>query len=310
MHPMPANTDVPVSWDSTGALTFSRPNISALAQAAWDQNWNVAIRNKEVTVFTGGRFLHDWAQANFGLKEAGAIFTAIDGGKLQKAVQDGCPTGMLSPDITPWDSISPQFAFVNEFGKLRQQVQGAGNLSRFDYWLNMFRYHRALAQTRCSMGANNPDDVLKNWTEAYTSLLATVNTPGGLGMVVNMEVHPDWGPSVARAVGKPFPKEYLGAPRIIVTPVRSVAAKGESLTLKIIALDRQPVKSVTIKFRPLGGKWQNLSAVHIARGVFKAVLQPATEDFEYLVIAETATGTKLTWPATAPKMNQTVVVME
>ena len=286
------------------------PNISALAQAAWDQSWNTLSSTDKPRSLPVDDFYADWAQANFGLKEAGAIFTAIDGGKLQKAVQDGCPTGSLSPDKTPWDSLAPQFAFVNEFEKLRQQVQGAGNLSRFDYWLNMFKYHRALAQTRCSMGAKNPDDALKNWTEAYTCLLATVNTPGGLGMVVNMEVHPDWGPAVASAVGKPFAKEYLGDPRIIVTPVRSVAAKGEELTIKIIALDKQPVKSVTIKFRPLDGKWQDLPAVHITRAVFKAVLPSATEDFEYQVIAETSTGIKLNWPATAPEMNQTVVVME
>ena len=129
-------------------------------------------------------------------------------------------------------------------------------------------------------------------------------------MVVNMEVHPDWGPAVARAVGKPFPKEYLGDPRIIVTPVRSVASKGEALTLKIITLDKQPVKSVNIKFRPLGGKWQNLPAVHITRGVFKAVLQPVLTDFEYMVIAETVAGTKLIWPATSPEMNQSVIIME
>jgi hypothetical protein len=160
------------------------------------------------------------------------------------------------------------------------------------------------------MGANKPDDVLQNWTEAYTCLLETVNTPGGLGMVVNMEVHPDWGPAVARAAGKPFPKEYQGAPLIILTPVLSVVSMGEALTIKIIALDKQPVISVTVKFRSLGGKWQNFPAVHISRGAFKAVLQPAIEDFEYMVIAETATGTKLTWPATAPEMYQTVIVME
>jgi len=286
------------------------PNVSALAQAAWDQSWYVQSATKKPRSLPVDDFYADWAQANFGLKEAGAIFTAIDGGKLQKAVEDGCPTGTLSPDNTPWDSLSAQFEFVNKFGKLRPQVQGAGNLDRFDYWLNMFKYHRALAQTRCSMGAKNSDDVLKSWTEAYTCLLETVNTPGGLGMVANMEVHPGWGPAVARAAGKPFPKEYQGTPRIIVTTVRNVAANDEALTLKIIALDKQPVKSVTVKVRPLGGEWENIPAVHVTRAVFKAVLPPAAEDFEYHVFAETATGTKLTWPATAPEMNQTVIVME
>jgi hypothetical protein len=286
------------------------PNVSALAQASWDQSWNAQSAGKKSRSLQVDDFYSDWAQANFGLKEAGAIFTAIDGGNLSKAVQDGCPAGTLSPDNTPWDSLSSQFGFVNKFGDLRKQVHGAGNLSRFDYWLSMFRYHRALAQTRCAMGAKKPDEVMKRWMEAYTYLLETVNTCGGLGMVASMEVNPGWGPAVAKAVGKPLPKDYQGTPRIIVTPVRSVVGKGEMLTIKIIALDKLPVKRINIKVRPLGGKWQDIPAVNVTSTVFKAILQPASEDFEYQVIAETSSGTKLIWPATAPEMNQTVIIME
>ena len=286
------------------------PNVSALAQAAWDQSWNKPSKTPKPRSLPVDDFYADWARANFGLKEAGEIFLTIDGGRLPKAVEDGCPTGTVSPVTTPWDSIAPQYDFVIRFEKLRPKVHSAGNLDRFDFWLNMFKYHRALAQTRCSMGAKNPEVVLKNWTEAYTCLLATVNTPGGLGMVANMEVHAGWSQAVAAAAGKPFPKEYLGNPRIILPTVRSVATRGEELTIKIVALDKHPVKSVTVEVRPLGGKWQKIPAVHVTRAVFKAFLPPAAEDFEYHVLAETATGTMLIWPATAPEMNQTVIVME
>ena len=68
------------------------PNISALAQAAWDQSWNTLSSTNKPRSLPVEDFYADWAQANFGVKEAGAIFSAIDGGKLQKAVQDGCPT--------------------------------------------------------------------------------------------------------------------------------------------------------------------------------------------------------------------------
>jgi hypothetical protein len=40
------------------------------------------------------------------------------------------------------------------------------------------------------------------------------------------------------------------------------------------------------------------------------ILLAAREDFEYRVEAETADGRRLQWPATAPQMNQTVVVEE
>jgi hypothetical protein len=37
---------------------------------------------------------------------------------------------------------------------------------------------------------------------------------------------------------------------------RTAAAKGESLTLTIVALDKQPVKAVAVHIRPLGkGDW-------------------------------------------------------
>lgn len=254
-------------------------------------------------------FYTDWALANFGLTEAGAIFAAIDGGagKLPKAVQDGCPTGDVTPDKTPWNKIAPQFAFVDGFEKLRPQVKGAGNLDRFDYWLNTFKYHRALAMTRCAMGVQQPGDVFKHWAEAYTCLLATANTPGAFGMVANMEVHSGWGPAVAKAAGQPFPKDYQGTPRMIVPCVRSVVNKGESLKLKIIALAKQPVSSVIVHVRPLGrGDWQTIVATHIAQSVYEAKLPAAQDDFEYYITA----GEKLIWPATAPEMNQTVIVME
>jgi hypothetical protein len=257
-----------------------------------------------------GDFYADWARANFGYAEAGQVFAAVDG-HVPASAQDGCPTGGLTPVTSPWSSVASQFAFVDEFEQLRPRIRGAGNLDRFDYWLNTFKYCRALARTRCAMGAKQPEEVLKAWTEAYTCLLATVNTPGALAMVVNMENHPGWGAAVAKHAAQPWPKEYQGPPRLIVPTVRSVADKGESLTLRIIALDRQPVGSVSVKHRPLGsGQWQTFPATHLARAVWQARLPAATEDFEYYLEAQTADAKPLHWPATAPQLNQTVVIRE
>jgi hypothetical protein len=130
-------------------------------------------------------------------------------------------------------------------------------------------------------------------------------------MVVNMENKAGTGPSISGKIGKPFPREYLGAPRIIVTCVRSIAARGESLTLKIMALSDPNVKSVSIRVRPLGkGAWKAIEARHIARSVWNATLPAAKEDFEYQVVAKTMSGKELIWPASAPAINQTVVVRE
>jgi hypothetical protein len=248
-------------------------------------------------------FYADFAQANFGLPAAGRIFARMDG-RFPLATAAGCPTGSINPDKTPWTKIAPRFAFVEEMEKLRPQIKGPGNLARFDYWLNTFRYHRALAMTRCAMGAKNPDGVMKCWTDAYTSLLATVSSPGGMSMVVTMENCELFSPAVAKFTGKPFPKEYQGRPRLIVPTVRSVVNKGESLNLKIIAL---PATQPTVHIRPTGkGDWQTIPATHIARAVYEAKLPAAHEDFEYYITA----GENLVWPSTAPQLNQTVVVTQ
>ena len=88
-------------------------------------------------------------------------------------------------------------------------------------------------------------------------------------------------------------------------------AKGESLKLRILVLDRQPVKTVSVQVRPMGGgAWRETAARHVARGVYEAVFPAAADDFEYSVVAETADGKTLRWPAAAPAVSQTVVVTD
>ena len=257
-------------------------------------------------------FYADWARANFGAEAAGDIaklFAAIDG-KVPVAPADGCPVGELTPNATPWSTVAAQYAFVDDFANLRARVRGAGNLDRFDYWQNTFCYYRLLAQVRCALGAKAPpEEITRLWGETYRHLLASVNTPGALAAVVTMENYPGWGPRVAQLANQPWPKAYQGTPRLIVTTVRSIVAKGEALTLKIIALNNQPVKSLSVKIRPLGSaSWQTIPSRHLARAVYEATLPPAQDDFEYHITAETAAGQTLFWPATAPDLNQSVVI--
>jgi hypothetical protein len=94
-----------------------------------------------------------------------------------------------------------------------------------------------------------------------------------------------------------------------VPTVRSVVGQGEILTVKILALAQQPVKSVTVQLRSMGeGSWRTVEASHQDRAVWLVKLPAAAEDFEYSVEAETADAKILRWPVTAPEINQTVVV--
>jgi hypothetical protein len=133
------------------------------------------------------------------------------------------------------------------------------------------------------------------------------------GEINRLECHD---PALRAALGCELPAstlpwlEYRGTPRLFAVTKRSVVDRGELVSLKIIALDKAPVKSVTVRVRPFGGAWQAIPATHLGRAVYEAKLPPPQDDFEYHITAETAGGQQLVWPATAPSLNQTVVVTE
>ncbi len=254
-------------------------------------------------------FYADWARANFGLEEIGKVFATIDG-HVPQVTDGGCPSGRLTPDRTPWSTAAARFAFVDDLASFRSRVRGAGNLDRFDYWLNTFKYHRSLAQLRCALAKPDAKELARLYADTCRFLLASVNTPGALAMVVNLENHPGWGPFVAKSVSQPWPKQYEGEPRLIVPTVRSIVNKGELLNLKITVLDNAPPNDAGLFWRKLGeGKFQKIGLKPLARAVYSATLPDTDEDFEYYISAETAAGRKLIWPATAPEQNQTVIVL-
>ena len=249
-------------------------------------------------------------------------------------------------DKRPWETVAKEYAFVDEFAALRPQVTGPGARSRFEYWLGQFQYLKAMSRLRCARAEFDQAiytaeesssqakiaaataaalsarrQLVADWRTMMTHLLETVSTPGELGTVANLELHTrvsggyltNFDARLEKLFGKPLPADcavssnYAGQPRLIVPTVRSVLLKGEAFRLKIIALDKQPVSSVTVKRRPLGGKgWQEVRAQHIARAVWEAKFPVAADDFEYFITA----GDKLIWPATAPRINQTVVLLE
>ncbi len=228
------------------------PNVAALAEAAWDQTrWNPSPgklaaggkppAEKKNRSLPCDDFYADWAAANFGPETAapiGRLFASIDG-KVPVSVAGGCPSGSLTPDARAWEPLREQYAFVDQLAALRPQVKGRGNLDRLDYWLNTFRYHRLLAEIRCALGvfetamrqaeaAPAPalrrkqaestalpayQEVVRLYGEAYRLLLATVNTPGGLAPVVNLENHSQFWPvaldqpatRLTAALGHPLP---------------------------------------------------------------------------------------------------------
>jgi hypothetical protein len=285
-------------------------------------------------------FYIDFARANFGdsvAEPAGRILAKIDGIHLPQASDWKTGPGDVITISQPWEQVKARYAFVDELAAVRLQVKGAGNLQRFDYWLNTCRAMSAMAEAGCARGQLDKAvtekhfqqalvariELAKIWTRLLTLQTAIVSTPGELGTIANLEQHSrlqahfvdGHDGALARALGKPLPaestpgKDYTGPARLIVPTVRTHAAPGETLSLKIIALDKQPVKSVAVHVRPLGeGDWKTSASEHVGRAVYTAQLPAGRDDFEYFIEAQTSAGKTLRWPATAPEMNQTVVV--
>jgi hypothetical protein len=298
-------------------------------------------------------FYRDWALCQFGPEAADAmarVFEKIDGNFPCPATWMDGPGG-LKPDPQPWDTVQKQYAFVDELAALRPQIRGAGNLERFDYWLNTFRYTRATGHVNCVWAEFNKamakvkgekdanarkrlakdvalplrKELVRLAGEAYQNLLATVSNPDEMGTVANWEQHimPGLltrpGQELAQMLGEGLPddaqpaKTYRGPVRLIVPTVRSSAVAGEVLTLKVLILTATPVREAALYWRPMGaGEFNKAPLVHVSRGVYSVRFPPegASEaDLEYYVRVRADGDDAVFFPATAPAVNQTVVVM-
>jgi hypothetical protein len=174
-------------------------------------------------------------------------------------------------------------------------------------------------------------ELARAWEKMMTFQLAATDTPGELGTISNLEQHnrrqqkyvTGHDAAIEAALGSPLPAEaglsmtYAGPARILVPTVRTLAEPGEALALKAMVLtpgcgkDDAGAPAVTLRWRPLGkGDFAKVPLGHVARRVYRGTLPaapPGVAAVEYYLEAE-AGGAKLVWPATAPALNQTVVV--
>jgi hypothetical protein len=278
---------------------------------------------------------------------AGKILASIDGRNLPEPVGWIGGPGGGAPNRSPWETVSKRYSFVDKLAALRYRVTAPGDRVRFDYWLNTYRYMRTMAELGCLRGqldikaeaiaaekdpskqqamASEALDtrvrLSRLWEQAIALQLSAVDTPGEMGTIDNLErhsrknlkflaAHDDL---LAKALEAPLPKEielskaYAGVPRIAVPTVRTQARVGESMRVKVIILDKASPTFAALYVRPLGGgKYSKVELMHVGRAVYEAVLPAASGSYEYYIAAQTSGG-KMVWPATAPRMNQTVVV--
>ena len=296
-------------------------------------------------------FYADWVRAEFGSEAAralAAIFTRLDGNLPRPADWVSGP-GSIRPDPAPWAEARKAYGFVDELEALRPKLRGAGNLERFDYWLNNFRYLRAIGELRCVWARYNAAiervkaqadpaarkqlarelalplrrELVAAFGAMQTHLLNTVSNPGEMGNICNWQqqtlpaVLTGPGQELAGLLDEALPadacpsNQFAGVPRVFVPELRSAITAGEEFKLTVIVLGARP-EAAGLWWRPLGsGDFARVPLVHGARGVYTVALPAAAlrADFEYYV--EVGSGAAaLRFPATGATLPQTVVVCE
>jgi len=346
------------------------PNISALAKAAWEQGqWSTApteVSGRKLRDLPTDDFYADWALTQFGPEAAAPIaklFQKLDGGPLSEKGQriahlprsskwDKGP-GAIAIDSRPWDEVAESFAFVEDFAKLEKYIKGAGNQERFDYWLNTFRYMKAMGQVGCTLGPLDKvmkqlseeknaaqrtklaqeialplrQQLVRQWGQMVTYQLAKVSNTGEMGVIANIEQHSmlnlqllnKHDKAIQEALGKSLPadmqpgKEYRSPARVIVPTVCSILMADGDLKLKVIILAQNQRNKAFLYWRPMGAdQYNEISLTHIARGVYSATIPAAKikeADLEYHVKVALGDGRDIYFPATAPQMDQTVVII-
>lgn len=338
-------TYVPARWDIRPSSRATEPRSGrAVSSAPPTDKPTIVERRRTMPVED---FYLDFARAWFGnsvAEEAGRFFASIDGMNLPETSHWEEGPGAISTQA-PTAGV---FSFVDKLEALRPKVSGSGYLERFDSWLNTFRYQRAmsevgrlranldslLAQIPAHSSASERSglahrglelrlSLARAWEQMMGYLLAAVDTTGELGTIANLEQHNRVRLAVLNKhdaklralLGRPLPPEtepgrlYTGPARIIVPTIRTSIAPNETLLIRFMTLDRRSIRDAAISWRPLGARqFQTRPAKHLGRAVFEAALPAVKDDIEYYISAKTTPGETLVWPATAPRLSQTVVL--
>ncbi|MBN1561111.1 hypothetical protein JW998_12730 [candidate division KSB1 bacterium] len=293
-------------------------------------------------------FYLDWAKANFGdlaCQRIADIFTSLDGHLPEPAQWIDGPGGIQTVYV-PWDQMKSQYAFVEALQAVRPQVKGAGNLERFDYWLNSFKFMRSIARVGCTLGELEKIDaaiqsdssgqrlakeqmlpvrlrLTAEWSDMLTHLLSYADTPGDLGTIANIEQH-NWlalnllhkhDERLQRWLGEDLPqsaclaKDYRGKTRMIVPTKRTILELQEDFNLKILVLSPSATRAPVFNFKFLGHtEFQRLEAEHIARGVYNVRLTADEIKGNDFEYFVTLPGEEARFPATSPNINHVVLI--
>lgn len=296
-----------------------------------------------------GDFWRAWAEAEVG-PEAGpkvaAVLERLDSRLPQPATWIEGPGG-LDPDDRPWTEAQEDYAFVGRLEALRPFARGPASLERFDYWLETFRYMRAMGELRCAWarlrtalaamreaptaaGRRQKAEAALEPLRAMVPLAArvmehlygAVSTRGELGTVANWQQHvlprifEQPAREIEQALGRALPldarlgRTYRGPARLVVPTDRTALEAGEPLRLEAIVLGAAPARAVRLAWRAMGAEsWATTPFTHAGRGVWRVSLPFPGDDLEYAVEATSGAGATLQVPAGGRDAPRTVVIV-
>jgi hypothetical protein len=356
------------------------PNVSALAKAAWQQSpWNPAegiLVNSEnfdeyKTKVSGDSlkqrdldvsdFYTDWAKYQFGEnvgERIANIFVKLDGGvktvfrqpfitNLPRPADwvEG-PGGLRLKYFKSWEDAGQKFGFVDEMEKLQPEVAGAGNIERFNFWLNEFRYLKATTRLVCLIDEFNmlasemkslplteqkafaeknlvPKRIeeMKTLATVHEFLVQLVTSKGTLGNLTNWQQHVipifigKQATELSTILGRELTAEEMPMTNIsaslvnIISPTGTLE-KGDDFKIEILSMNTEKLIG-TISFRMLGqDEFQQLQARHVSRGVYNIEI-PARliqDDFEYYIEIKGNNKIIKTYPAGAPESTGVVTL--
>lgn len=237
----------------------------------------------------------------------------------------------------PWEEEKAKLSWIDDWDVLRKQVEGEGNLARFDYWHHVFKVYKLMAQFssvlnqykalteagKLKTAATHRSELARLWERIMSMQVQRVSDEVDLGEIINLHWR-TWKNWIEGLYDKEFQeaggelpedkdpsKEYGGGKFITCIPVLTQVKKGEPLNIKALIMGE--VNNPVLFYRNLGSSsFQAIDMIHDSRGVYRAELPGQEDDFEWFVSASTSLG-DVVFPATANEASsvgiyQTVVV--
>ena len=352
-------------------------NVSALAKAAWEQPWN-SEAGKRITPDQVQQYLkvkegkdrktrdeqsldfyQNWCKIQFGEsvgEPMAQIFTGLDGvkektmkleggfSKLPRPARWMDGPGNILANTSPWDSVKTQYGFIDKMEELRPKISGKGNLERFDYWLNQFKYLKATGKLACSLGSYQKNLLLStkmkepgkrvfaketmlpiakqqisDLREVYHYLVLATTTWGEIGNISNWQQHvvpSQVKPNIVELsrytgdsilVGDLLPKSINGVKKMIVPSPQTILDPGKDYTVKVLTFNLKPQK-ISLFWTFLGDKdFKQIDLAQTSDSYWLATIPASqvTDDFEYYISA--TDGGEFRFPTSAPELNFAVV---